>query len=372
MILKQELARLAKSSFADPIADAPECDFTIAPKTAEDAAVVLEFASQNKLKVLFWGGGTHQSLGYQIEPDVVMTTASLNRIVDWQPDDLTVVVQPGVGVADLESKLNEAKQTAVLEENPGAATVGGTIASGVSGWRRLRYGPTRDRSLEVRLATGDGRLIRGGGRLVKNVTGYDLPRLATGSFGSLGLITEMCIKLWPRPEREAMVLVDSPAVALSLAYRPFAVIETQEQSAVYLAGTSAEIEEQVLRIGGEVSAGHLWPDPLIGDITAALRLPAGEVGAFVETIRAIGLPFQAAHGVGEVRLAVTVDKADELRAIRTRVEGAGGSLVVAECDPALGIDPWGTPPSSLALQRMVKEAFDPMHAANPGRLPGRL
>lgn len=371
-MLKQELARLAATLFSEPIPAAPECEFTIAPKGAQDAAAVLEFAAQNQLKVLFWGGGTHQGLGYRLNPDIVMTTASLDRIVDWQPDDLTVVVEPGVRVANLEAKLGEQNQTAVLQENPGSATVGGSVAAGVSGWRRLRYGPTRDRSLGVRLATGDGRLIRGGGRLVKNVTGYDLPRLATGSFGSLGLITEMCIKLWPRPERTVTVQVDTPAAALRVAYRPLAVVETRDQALVYLTGSAAEVDEQLSRLGGASTEGHSWPEPLAGDIAGSLRVPPGELSGFVAAVRELGVPFQAAHGVGELRFTPTTEQADALVSLRTRAEGVGGALVVEDEFGRFDIDPWGSPPKSIALQRRVKEAFDPMGVANPGRLPGRL
>ena len=207
-MLHQEMARLARGLMSDPIPSASEADITLAPASGEDAAPILAFAAEHALAVRFWGGGTHRGMGYPIAPDILMSTHRMNAVIDWQVDDLTVTVQPGVRVADLEAKLQQHRQTAVLPEEPGESTVGGAVAAGVSGWRRLRYGPTRDRALEVRLATGDGRLVRGGGRLVKNVTGYDLPRLATGSFGSLGLIAEMCLKLWPLPPESAMLQVD--------------------------------------------------------------------------------------------------------------------------------------------------------------------
>ncbi|NIR39303.1 MAG: FAD-binding protein, partial [Gemmatimonadetes bacterium] len=93
------------------------------------------------------------------------------RVVDWQPDDLTVVVEAGVTVGTLESMLAERGQTALLPEWGPEATVGGVVAAGISGYRRARLGPTRDRVLEVTIVTGDGRVVRGGGRVVKNVSG---------------------------------------------------------------------------------------------------------------------------------------------------------------------------------------------------------
>ncbi|NIV25710.1 MAG: FAD-binding protein, partial [Gemmatimonadetes bacterium] len=107
----------------------------------------------------------------------------------------------------------ERGQTAVLPETPGSGTVGGAIASGASAWRRLRYGPIRDRVLETVMATGDGRVVKAGGRLVKNVTGFDIPRLATGSYGSLGVIGQVCLKLWPTGTRFAGVPADDAAAA---------------------------------------------------------------------------------------------------------------------------------------------------------------
>ncbi|MDX2342533.1 MAG: FAD-binding oxidoreductase [Acidimicrobiia bacterium] len=370
-MLKQQLARLGKGLFEEAIPGAPQVDYTIAPNSAEEAAEVLRFASEHSLRVLFWGGGTHQAMGHWVDPDLVMTTSRLDQVVDWQPEDLTVVVQPGVLVADLEAQLEQQGQTAVLPETPGVATVGGTIAAGLSGWRRLRYGPTRDRMLEVKLATGDGRLIRGGGRLVKNVTGYDLPRLATGSLGSLGLITEVCLKLWPLRAERAMLHVDDPERALQAAYRPDALIETNDSTTLYLAGSAEEIAAQAEHVGGDLAPGHRWPEPLAGRTEIALRVPASAVTVFSAMLRTREVAFQAAHGTGEVRFLAD-GIVDEIAAIRRSAESMGGALVVVRAGADSSIDPWGTPPGSVELQSRVKDAFDPVGVANPGILPGGI
>jgi len=371
-VIRQELARLAGSLFADPIPDAPDAEFTIAPKTAEDAAAVLGFAATNGLRILFWGGGTHQAMGYRVEPDIIMSSAQLDAVADWQPEDLTVVVQPGVRVTDLEARLEQGNQTAVLPEDAGSATIGGVIAAGISGWRRLRYGPSRDRMLEVRLATGDGRLVRGGARLVKNVTGYDLPRLVAGSFGSLGMITEMCVKLWPSPARLAMVRVDDPERALARAYRPLALIETPAETVVYLAGSEQEIAAQVLRVGGEAESGHRWPEPLVGNTELILRVEPSATSMWAATMRKIDVDFQAAYGVGEIRFVADGIEPEELNRWRTSVERMGGAMVVSRVSDDFYLDPWGAAPTSVGLQRRVKAAFDPRRVANPGILPGGI
>ena len=368
MMLRQELARLARGLLADPIDGSPEVEITVVPKSYEEAAAVLEFAATNGLRVLFWAGGNHQDIGHRVDPDIVMGTAGLNRIVDWQVEDMTVVVQPGVSVAELEASLQQRNQTAVLPETPGTATVGGVVAAGLSGWRRLRYGPTRDRMLEVRLATGDGRLVRGGGRLVKNVTGYDLPRLATGSLGSLGLIAEMCLKLWPLPEAQAMVRVDDPDRALAHAYRPLALIATPHGAHAYLAGTHAEVEAQCAALDGDVGEGHRWPEPMIGSSEFSLRVPAGEISNHLRSVADLGCDYLAAYGVGEIRFIADGVASDDLSGLRAAAEGVGGALVAVRGESDL--DPWGTPPASVHLQRRVKEAFDPRGIANPGILPG--
>ena len=190
----------AFASFAVPEAEGlPVADVMVAPGSIDELEQILDLASELAMTALVWGGGTHQGLGGRLDPDLVISMSRLNRLIDWQPDDFTVTVEAGMRVVDLENRLNERGQTAVLPEMSGLATIGGVMAAGVSGWRRLRFGPTRERVLEVDMVTGDGRRIRAGGRVVKNVTGFDLPRLSVGSFGALGVIAQTCLKLWPQP-----------------------------------------------------------------------------------------------------------------------------------------------------------------------------
>ena len=223
-----ETRRLLESMSIPHEAGMPGAGFVVAPASVDQAAAVLAAASRGGLVVRPWGSGSHQGLGYRADPDVILSTGNLQAVVDWQHEDLTVVVEAGMRVAALEELLAERGQTAVLPESPGDATVGGVVAAGLSGWRRLRYGPTRDRVLEVVIATGDGRVVRGGAQVVKNVTGYDLPRLMVGSLGALGLIGRVCLKLWPSPLATATVTVDDPAAGARTAFRPLAVIETGE------------------------------------------------------------------------------------------------------------------------------------------------
>lgn len=347
----------------------PAADISVAPESAEEAGQILDLASEHGLSVLVWGGGTHQGLGGRVTPDLVMSTARLDRVVDWQPEDLTVTVEAGVRVADLESQLAVRNQSAVLAELPGESTVGGALAAGVSGWRRGRYGPTRDRVLEIDLVTGDGRRVRGGGRVVKNVTGFDLPRLAVGSFGSLGLLTQTTLKLWPAPTTTATVSVDDADAALDVAYRPIAVIETDGQSKVFLGGTAAEVEGQVAALGGTAEHGWTWDSEPTGAIRWSIRVPPAVQREAIRLLPA-SWSYQAGIGVGEIKAAST--NADGAGALREWAEARGGALVIVDAPVDLyeGFDPWGTPPKSLPIQRRLVQMFDPCRVLNPGKLPG--
>lgn len=329
------------------------------------AADLMAAYAENQLVVPI-GGGTHQSIGYPIEADVTISTAGLGAVVDYQPEDLTMTVQGGMPVAEAERLANTDGRTTMLPEHPGAATVGGTIAAGSSGWRRLRYGPTRDRVLEVTVVSGDGRVVTSGGRVVKNVTGYDIPKLATGSLGRFGIIAQVCLKLWPIPEHTATVAVEDPLTAVAVAYKPMALIETNEGAHVYLGGTEAEVSAQASVLGEVVANEARYPEPLrAGDEPVwSLRVPP----ALLAEAKAMAgdVPFQAAWGVGEVLLRT--DR--RIDVIRMWAESVGGALVLV--DGETDHDPWGTPPPTLLLQRRLMNQLDPTGIINRGRLPGRL
>lgn len=339
---------------------------TVTPASPEELAGFLAEATRTGTRVAIWGGGTHRDIGYHAPCDVVVSTSGLSGIEEWQPDDLTVVVGAGTPVADLEAELNAGGQTALLPEQPGPATVGGVVATGASAYARLRYGPTRDRILEVQAVTGDGRRIKGGGRVVKNVTGYDLPRLYTGSLGSLGVITSVCLKLWPLTEATATVFLDRlpPQDAV---YRPRAVLQTPDSVRVLLSGTRREVDDIARRLGGDEREGLHLPEPVAGPTVWSARVPpsllAQAIGRFPPDV-----PYVAQHDVGEVTFAAS----DELFvvALRRWAEEHGGAVVRVRGRSET--DPWGTPPPTLELQRKIVAAFDPARILERGRLPGGL
>lgn len=344
----------------------------VAPSSLEEAAVILAGAAEAGMSTAFRGSGTHQGHGNPVSADLVITTTRLDAIVDWQPDDLTVVVQAGVPIDVLEAEIATRRQTAVLPETIPGSTVGGAVAVGLSGYRRLRYGPTRDRVLQVRMATGYGRVVTGGSPVVKSSTGYGLTRLATGSLGSLGLIGEVTLKLWSQPRSVATVEVFDAASAVRSLYRPLAVLETSEGSFAYLGGVEDQIAAQAGQIGAAHRRGLIWPEPIFEPIQAEFRVPAAHLSTAVGIAQDIGAKrWVAQHGVGIVSAGFAALDPGDMAEARAWAESTAGALVMV-AGSGEGLDAWGTAPPSLEIQRRIKAAFDPAGICNPFVLPGGL
>lgn len=344
---------------------APESAFTLAPRSIRDVTAIARYATDQGLVVQVWGGGTHSGYGNPAKPDLVVAMDQLAEVETWEPDDLTIVVGAGAGVDEVETMLAERNQTLVMPERAPGATIGGVIAAGVSSLRRGRLYATRERVLEVTMVTGDGRLVRSGGRVVKNVTGFDIHRLAVGAFGSLGIIVSVCLKLLPAPPGAVTVDIDDLERASAMV-RPLAVLEVDSRVRVYLQGTETEVAAQADRLGGRVISGHDWPADPDGIWQWSLRVPPARTADAVARLPD-GWRYLALHGVGEIRAAsVSHEGAPGLR---SWAEDLGGNLVVAKGDPDI-LDPWGKLPPGLDLQRRLVAEFDPGRILNPGRLPG--
>ena len=366
---KQLLERLH-----DPTVDV-DAEFVVAPTSMEEAAEILAAAADVGQAVAFYGAGTHRQIGNPVDADLVITTTAMNRIIDYQPDDLTVVVEPGVTLGELEAALTDRKLTAVLPETEPNATVGGVVAAGRSGYRRLRYGPTRDRVLQATVATGYGKVVTGGSPVVKASTGYGMTRLFTGSFGTLGLIGPVLLKLWSQPRATATIVVDDPEVARNAAYRPFAVLGTRGTGRVYLGGTKEEVEAQAEAIGGRSSDGLDWPQPHDPPLRLSFRIRARFVDEAVLAARDLDATgWVAQYGVGIVEAGYDRITSDGFAAARSWAESVGGTLVIEASPDDLRreLGAWGSPPESVELQREVKDRFDPAGICNPGILPGGI
>ena len=331
-------------------------DLTLVPDLAELRAQVA--AADAVLPV---GGRTQWEVGGDA-PEGVEVRAPAG-ILTYDPADLTVTVGAGTSIRELADALGEAGQECALDPRDPDATVGGVLAVGLSGLRRLAYGPLRDRVLEVRFVAADGRMVRGGGPTVKNVTGYDLPRLLVGSFGTIGVLTQVILRCQPRASRSTWSASDrDPDAVRRDCFRPACVAWDGRTTRVLLEGHPDDVAAQERAAGLErVDTAPDWP---AGPHGGRISVVAARIPAVARALDAVpGLRWMAEVGVGTVHVAS--DGVDALAAAREYATAAGGWLLREAGD----LEPFGPPIRNAALMRRIRDAFDPTGKMNPGRLP---
>ncbi len=308
------------------------------------------------------GSGTHREVGGPVPAGTEI--GAPRGIGAYDPAELTVTVGAGTTVAELDAVLGAHDQECRLDPRDPNATIGGVLATGLSGHRRLRYGPLRDRVLEVRFATADGRLVRGGGPTVKNVTGYDLPRLLVGSFGTLGVLTRVILRASPRPAVARWYRTDAdPAAVRAACFAPSLIAWGPEQTSVLLEGDPADVAAQssAARLDEQDTAPS-WPTgPHRGRISVA---PA-RVRDLGSALTGCGVAWLAEWGVGTVHVASATEPG--LADARAAAHAAGGWLLREAGAP--GLDGFGVPVANDAVTARIKAAFDPSGKLAPGRLP---
>jgi glycolate oxidase FAD binding subunit len=340
----------------------------IHPQTKRDLVEQVRRANTDGRRVLVVGGGQHLDKGNPSDVDGELWTTQLDALVAYEPAEMIAVVEAGMRVGKLRSLLADGGQEWPADA-PDAATVGGLVASSASSPRRLKFGPLRDTVLEAEVVTGDGRFVRSGARTVKNVTGYDVHKLLSGSLGTLGVIAQVALKVRPLPQRRrtlrfggdltmATALLDAvPAAA--------GIIATPEGVELRLEGWTAEVDEQS-RAARDVAEpvdeaddapfpmSSLWDDaPVVSEVAVT----PSRLGDVVE-----GERWSALVGVGIAW--VGLDHADApLDTLRRRVREAGGIAPVIRGPGGLGDDRIPAPD----VQRRLKAAFDPNGVLAPGR-----
>ena len=391
-----------------------EPSFVVEPGSVEEVSELMQLASREGLAVSPRGGATKTHLG---DPpaslDLVVSTARMNEIIEHVPGDQVVRVQAGVRLEDLQERLSGSKQMLALDPPERGATIGGVVAANSSGPRRYRYGTVRDLIIGITVVLQDGTVAKAGGKVVKNVAGYDLSKLFTGSLGTLGIIATANFRLHPIPEaaRTVAVEVGSPEDAARAAQ---AIVHSQvEPTAVELhygedarlltvlvesiqAGVEAKAETAsfILRPFGKVralseeEAEHLGPlqPPAVGDDEAAVKIaapPAGladVLGSVLAAAERRGLAHpritgHAASGVTFVGFSGDEEGGshfvEELREIWVR---KGGSVTLHRAPLALKqrVGTWDNGGDYLGLIRRIKEKFDPRGGMNPGRFVGGI
>ncbi len=382
------------------------------PKTLEELSEVLACADANRWRVLPCGQGSKLHWGGLGEVDLGVSTARLNRLIDHAVGDLTVTAEAGMKVADLQLELAKGGQFLAIDPSYSAtATLGGIVATGDTGALRQRYGGIRDMLIGLSFVRSDGAIAKAGGRVVKNVAGYDLMKLFTGSYGTLGIINQVTFRVYPLPAaaRTVMLQGDAGAIAevtkilLASALTPTAIALLPAQIGVDSMGLlirfqniEVSVEQQaarLLQVGealglkGQAWAGieeaQLWQQlqEQIETHTPAFPiackigvLPSKAVETLVQmrAIASVTGCIYAGSGLGMLRFSNLT--APALLRLRDLCQAQGGFLTVLEAPISLKqtVDVWGYSGNALELMRKIKTQFDPKNLLSPRRFVGGI
>ncbi len=400
------------------IADGRHAHAIDRPGSPEDLASTLAQRVAEGLAIYPRGGGTAMHVGGPpARPGVLVESNRMTRIIDYPAADMTISVEAGITMKALQATLAREGQFLPLDTpESGQATLGGVYATNTWGPRRFGYGRPRDHIIGIRFAKADGTLVKGGGRVVKNVAGYDFPKLLTGSLGTLGVICEITLKVRPKAEDSALVVAAFTSLdalgntlgALNTsATRPVAIDVLNAPAARHVLAEMAPSSPWVLVLGfEEAKATVSWQVDHIGrelggaDVRVVRGDEAGPVWSALTDFQSTGpgvvklrvaLPpsllitllgridpadwqVQAHAGTGTLHMQTNAGRemdqtAADLQRLRIACAKGGGHVIVASC-PTEAKGPlkvWGDPRPDWALGARVKAALDPAGAMNPGR-----
>lgn len=378
------------------------------PTSTDEVSELLRLAEQHDLTVVVRGAGT--KLGWGLPPrslDLVVDLSNLSGVVEHAAGDLIVVVRAGTTLDELQGAVAEAKQQLALDAPVPGATVGGTLATSTSGPRRLLYGTARDLLIGVTFVRADGVVARAGGKVVKNVAGYDFGKLLTGSYGTLGVITEAVFRLHPLPAARGIAQVRLPdaGTAGRVAH---AVLASQ------LVPTTVELDQEIdgsvivtvliEGVPGGVADRRAGAAALLGDGATEDDDPPEGFGDYpfdpggtglklTSSLSGIGPLLAAAHEIGTAHdaplrvrgsaagvlyaglppgtePAIVGEVLEKLRSVAAEYDGSV-TVLTAPAGVRDAVDVWGPVPG-LDLMRRLKDELDPAHRLAPGRFVGGI
>jgi glycolate oxidase FAD binding subunit len=377
----------------------------IAPASTAEIGTALADATATARSVLPFGGAISTGTGRPVELfDIGLDLAEIRGIVAWEPADLVLSVRAGTTFAEVQAELGRHGQEIPVDvAYPERATIGGLIATGFAGPRRLRSGSFRDLLIGCEYVRGDGLIANAGGMVVKNVSGFEVPRFLHGSWGALAILTTVNLKVTPTPRADGTYLAGTGSVeeaisrGLDLVRRMpsidacTVILDAGKVTlAVRSLGRDRAVRETLSDIGSVAGSGEtitgagsaVWWQQHVDrfgelDQGALLALSARprQVADLVGSL--LGIPRMAAGasiaidpGLGTVRVGVPPDNASTLIDI-AQVAASSGAGYVIERDATgavSGVDPWGPAPDGIEIMRALKHEFDPANVLNRGRL----
>ena len=369
----------------------------VRPSGVEEVAEVLRQTQREGHTVLATGGRT--KTGWAPPPssaDVLIDTTGLDRVVEHTAGDLVVVAEAGLRLSALQQRLGAAGQWLALDPPERGATLGGVVSANASGPRRLRYGTVRDLLIGVTVVLADGTVAHAGGKVVKNVAGYDLGKLYTGAHGSLGVVVSTTWRLHPLPAARRVVVLD---LSDPLDAGPFALAiarSTLTPSAVEVHATTGGsallvvVFEAILesvraqadatvallrggRQGDDLPDGFGERPGSDSDLVLRLAFAPASLPAVLQTLPE-GTVVTSSACTGVAYAALAAEHAGLLPTLRTALAPHDGTAVVlhAPADLRDGLDHWGPVGDALDLMRRVKDRFDPNGSLAPGRFVGGI
>jgi glycolate oxidase FAD binding subunit len=398
-----------QASAADSVAGV-RSEVVVEPGTEQELAKVLKLADEAGLAVVPRGGGTKLAWGNApARADLILSTARLNRVLEHAWADLTVTVEVGCTIGKLQETLAKHGQRLALDALwPEHATIGGVLSTNDSGALRLRFGSLRDLIIGATLALPDGTLASSGGKVVKNVAGYDLPKLATGALGTLGVITRAVFRVHPLPKETCTLtcacddMAEAQRLMLAVQDSKLAHSALQVRCSrsarphvdVLFEATRAGLDAQTAQLKSLASSKHfadstfdarqeLYSGAKSNAASAAMAKFSALPGQIANTIEMLpslcadGVGWSAAvqaTGIGCLALQGEMPAMEAaFLSFRAKLESAGGSLVVHQAPAVVSrMEAWGNGGDALPLMRAVKQQFDPKSTLNPGRFVGGI
>jgi glycolate oxidase FAD binding subunit len=370
---------------------------TVAPASSEEVSAVLRVAHEHRCPVEPFGGGTKKGWGYGVPPKLTLATHRFDQLREHTWQDMTCTVDAGCTWSAMQSGLAQHSQHVALDPLwPERATVGGIIAANDSGALRLRYGGLRDLVIGMTIVLADGTIAKTGGKVVKNVAGYDLHKLMIGALGTLGVVTSVNFRLHSIPHSTRSLSVSAPSaevlgkLLLKLLHAQLCIIAMQLRGGeqgfeldVRLASLAEVVDAQALALEALAQSERLTTRPSTDEVWNARQhlletayvckctmLPA-DIPRFAERVRQAGGD-SVTQATGIMYAAFPLKAGDGLSKLRHEVEQARGFLTILKQPAEATLDCWGTPPDTLPLMREIKRRFDPERILNPGRFLGHI